>query len=209
MIRITELSLPWGDPTEARTQAALRRAIVERLRLREQDLEGFIVDVTVQPSATPRHAAPRCDALGAASEAGVRDRDRHLRPLPGKATRDRAHPRASGARMRGGRIGVRADRRAGATAAGRAAVTLSGGVCRPDQPGSRADRARCEGGRRHPSSRCAVDERGSSPSVGLLKALPVRPWQGSQARPDAEGASGRGHTEPGYPDPKVTGCMPL
>ena len=43
MIRITELSLPWGDPTETRTQDALRRAILKRLALREQDLEGFTV----------------------------------------------------------------------------------------------------------------------------------------------------------------------
>ena len=43
MIRITELSLPWGDPTETRTQDALRRAILKRLALREQDLERFTV----------------------------------------------------------------------------------------------------------------------------------------------------------------------
>ena len=43
MIRITELSLPWGDPTEARTQDALRRAILKRLGLREPDLESFTV----------------------------------------------------------------------------------------------------------------------------------------------------------------------
>jgi len=43
MIRITKLSLPWGDPTETRTQDALRRAILKRLALREQDLEGFTV----------------------------------------------------------------------------------------------------------------------------------------------------------------------
>ena len=79
MIRITELSLPWGDPTETRAQDALRRAILKRLAIGQQDLEGFtvykrshdarrkdreiafvyIVDVTVQPSATPRHAAMR------------------------------------------------------------------------------------------------------------------------------------------------------
>jgi uncharacterized FAD-dependent dehydrogenase len=43
MIRITELSLPWGDPTEARTRDALRRAILQRLGLREPDLESFTV----------------------------------------------------------------------------------------------------------------------------------------------------------------------
>ncbi len=43
MIRITELTLPWGDPTEARTQDALRRAILKRLGLREPDLLDFSV----------------------------------------------------------------------------------------------------------------------------------------------------------------------
>jgi uncharacterized FAD-dependent dehydrogenase len=43
MIRITELTLPWGDPTEARTQDALRRAILKRLTLREADLVDFSV----------------------------------------------------------------------------------------------------------------------------------------------------------------------
>jgi len=43
MIRITELALPWGDPTEARTQDALRRAILKRLGLREPDLLDFSV----------------------------------------------------------------------------------------------------------------------------------------------------------------------
>ena len=43
MIRITELTLPWGDPAEARTQDALRRAILKRLGLREPDLESFTV----------------------------------------------------------------------------------------------------------------------------------------------------------------------
>ena len=43
MIRITELTLPWGDPTEARTQDALRRAILKRLTLREPDLLDFTV----------------------------------------------------------------------------------------------------------------------------------------------------------------------
>jgi hypothetical protein len=64
----------------------------------------------------------------------------------GENTKEGAQPRASGARMRRGRAGARADRRAGATAAGRAAVTLSEGVCRPDQPGSRADRAVLQAG---------------------------------------------------------------
>jgi len=43
MIRITELSLPWGDPTEPRTRDALRRAILKRLALREDDLLDFSV----------------------------------------------------------------------------------------------------------------------------------------------------------------------
>ena len=88
MIRITELSLPWGDPTETRTQDALRRAILKRLALREQDLERFtvykrshdarrkdreiafvyIVDVTVQP----RRAGSRCTRAWRSSLASVR-----------------------------------------------------------------------------------------------------------------------------------------
>ena len=43
MIRITELTLPWGDPTEVRTQDALRRAVLKRLALREPDLLDFTV----------------------------------------------------------------------------------------------------------------------------------------------------------------------
>ncbi|MCX7051936.1 MAG: hypothetical protein NTV91_09035 [Proteobacteria bacterium] len=43
MIRITELTLPWGDPAEARTQDALRRAVLKRLALREPDLLDFSV----------------------------------------------------------------------------------------------------------------------------------------------------------------------
>jgi uncharacterized FAD-dependent dehydrogenase len=43
MIRITELTLPWGDPAEARTQDALRRAVLKRLALREPDLLDFTV----------------------------------------------------------------------------------------------------------------------------------------------------------------------
>ncbi len=43
MIRITELSLPWGDPTDTRTRDALRRAILKRLALREADLVDFSV----------------------------------------------------------------------------------------------------------------------------------------------------------------------
>lgn len=31
MIRITELSLPWGDPTDPRTREALRSAVLKRL----------------------------------------------------------------------------------------------------------------------------------------------------------------------------------
>ena len=43
MIRITELSLPLGDPADARTQDALRRAIVSRLNIADADLAGFTV----------------------------------------------------------------------------------------------------------------------------------------------------------------------
>ena len=43
MIRITELTLPWGDPAEARTQDALLRAVLKRLALREPDLLDFTV----------------------------------------------------------------------------------------------------------------------------------------------------------------------
>jgi uncharacterized FAD-dependent dehydrogenase len=43
VIRITELSLPLGDPADARTQDALRRAIVSRLNIADADLAGFTV----------------------------------------------------------------------------------------------------------------------------------------------------------------------
>jgi len=43
LIRITELSLPFGDPTEPRTQEALRRAIIQRLRIKLHELIGFTV----------------------------------------------------------------------------------------------------------------------------------------------------------------------
>lgn len=43
MIRITELSLPWGDPSELRTQDALRRAVLKRLGIKDHDLKGFTV----------------------------------------------------------------------------------------------------------------------------------------------------------------------
>jgi len=43
MIRITELSLPWGDPADHRTQDALRRAILQRLKIEASDLLGFTV----------------------------------------------------------------------------------------------------------------------------------------------------------------------
>ena len=43
MIRITELSLPLGDPADARTQDALRRAIVSRLNIADADLAAFTV----------------------------------------------------------------------------------------------------------------------------------------------------------------------
>ena len=41
MIRITELSLPLGDPLAAETRAALRRSILRRLQLDESDLVDF------------------------------------------------------------------------------------------------------------------------------------------------------------------------
>jgi uncharacterized FAD-dependent dehydrogenase len=92
MIRITELTLPWGDPTEVRTQDALRRAILKRLGLREADLVDFsvfkrshdarrkdreiafvyIVDVTVRDEA--RVLAAHRD-------------DRHVVPAPDTAFR--------------------------------------------------------------------------------------------------------------------------
>ena len=90
MIRITELSLPWGDPTEARTQDALRRAILKRLGLREPDLESFTV-------FKRSHDARRKDRelafvyivdVAVRDEAGVlaahRD-DRHVIPSPDTA----------------------------------------------------------------------------------------------------------------------------
>ena len=43
MIRITELSLPWGDPADHRTQDALRRAVLQRLKIEASDLLGFTV----------------------------------------------------------------------------------------------------------------------------------------------------------------------
>jgi uncharacterized FAD-dependent dehydrogenase len=43
MIRITELSLPWGDPTDTRTQDALRRAILQRLKIEARELVSFTV----------------------------------------------------------------------------------------------------------------------------------------------------------------------
>jgi hypothetical protein len=43
VIRITELSLPLGDPADARTQDALRRAIVSRLNIADADLAAFTV----------------------------------------------------------------------------------------------------------------------------------------------------------------------
>ena len=43
MIRITELSLPLGDPTEPRTQDALHRAILKRLRIKPEELIRFSV----------------------------------------------------------------------------------------------------------------------------------------------------------------------
>ena len=43
MIRITNLSLPWGDPTDDRTQDALRRAVLQRLKIEASSLIGFTV----------------------------------------------------------------------------------------------------------------------------------------------------------------------
>jgi len=100
MIRITELSLPWGDPTEPRTRDALRRAILKRLALREDDLLDFsvfkrshdarrkdrelafvyIVDVTVRDEA--RVLAAHRD-------------DRHVMPSPDTAFHPPPRPDAA------------------------------------------------------------------------------------------------------------------
>ena len=100
MIRITELSLPWGDPTEARTREALRRAILKRLSLREQDLLDFSV-------FKRSHDARRKDReisfvyivdVSVNDEARVlaahRD-DRHVMPAPDMTFRPPAQPIAA------------------------------------------------------------------------------------------------------------------
>lgn len=43
MIRITELSLPWGDPTDPRTREALRTAVLKRLGIDAAALIDFVV----------------------------------------------------------------------------------------------------------------------------------------------------------------------
>ena len=99
MIRITELSLPWGDPTEARTRDALRRAILKRLGLREADLVDFSV-------FKRSHDARRKDrelAFVYIVDVSVRDEarvlaahrdDRHVGPSPDTAFH--APPRSAG-----------------------------------------------------------------------------------------------------------------
>jgi hypothetical protein len=66
------------------------------------------LDVAVlvdQSHADQRHVDSRCRSpsheLGAASGAGVRDRDRHLRPSPGQAMRDREQRGAASTRLAG------------------------------------------------------------------------------------------------------------
>ena len=90
MIRITELTLPWGDPTEARTQDALRRAILKRLALREADL----VDFSVFKRSHDARRKDREIAFVYIVDATVRDEprvlaahrdDRHVGPSPDTA----------------------------------------------------------------------------------------------------------------------------
>ena len=90
MIRITELTLPWGDPTEARTQDALRRAILKRLALREPDL----LDFTVFKRSHDARRKDREIAFVYIVDATVRDEarvlaahrdDRHVIPAPDTA----------------------------------------------------------------------------------------------------------------------------
>ena len=88
MIRITELSLRFGDPDSESTRELLRRAVVRRLGVREADLLGFtvykrshdarrkdseisfvyIVDATVKDerAVLARHAGDRYPPLRAA-----------------------------------------------------------------------------------------------------------------------------------------------
>jgi hypothetical protein len=120
-----------------------------------------------------------CWRIGIGMLAG---RNRNLRPL----RRGRRHGRAgccdAGAKGVGmgsrGRLAPPRRQRGGASRARSATSRERGGYrecCRPDQPGSWADRAASGGGHRYPSSRCAVDERGWSPAVGSLKVLSALP----------------------------------
>ena len=92
MIRITELTLPWGDPTEVRTQDALRRAVLKRLALREPDL----LDFTVFKRSHDARRKDREIAFVYIVDATVRDEsrvlaahrdDRHVVPAPDTAFR--------------------------------------------------------------------------------------------------------------------------
>jgi uncharacterized FAD-dependent dehydrogenase len=98
VIRIAELSLPLGDPQDPRTQDALRRAIVRRLGIRNDDLGAFTV-------FKRSHDARRKDreiAFVYIIDAEVREEadvlarhrdDRHVLPSPD--TSFRAPPRAT------------------------------------------------------------------------------------------------------------------
>lgn len=90
MIRITELSLPWGDPTDTRTRDALRRAILKRLALREADL----VDFSVFKRSHDARRKDREIAFVYIVDVAVRDEarvlaahrdDRHVMPSPDTA----------------------------------------------------------------------------------------------------------------------------
>jgi hypothetical protein len=92
MIRITELTLPWGDPTEVRTQDALRRAVLKRLALREPDL----LDFTVFKRSHDARRKDREIAFVYIVDVTVRDEarvlaahrdDRHVVPAPDTAFR--------------------------------------------------------------------------------------------------------------------------
>ncbi|MFM7707764.1 MAG: NAD(P)/FAD-dependent oxidoreductase, partial [Gammaproteobacteria bacterium] len=90
MIRITELSLPWCDPTEPRTRDALRRAILKRLALRENDL----LDLSVFKRSHDARRKDRELAFVYIVDVTVRDEarvlaahrdDRHVMPSPDTA----------------------------------------------------------------------------------------------------------------------------
>ena len=101
MIRITELSLPWGDPADPQTQTALRRAILKRLMIDEPALIGFTV-------FKRSHDARRKDReiafvyivdVEVRDEAGVLAEhrgDRHVAVAPDTSYRPPARPLSTG-----------------------------------------------------------------------------------------------------------------